>query len=146
MLVRLLPFAVIAVLAWPLTFGPPRDSFPLSSYPMFARARKTAELRLHYFVAVGPGGERSFVAPRDVASAEVLQAQAVIAHAARGGKSARDQLCAAVARRLGGRPGRAGGELRLVKGRHDAIAYLTGQDQTGIEKILARCPIPVAPP
>jgi hypothetical protein len=123
---------------WPLGFAPPRDSFPLSSYPMFARARTSAGLTLDYFVAVAPGGERSFVTPDDVGSAEVLQARSAIIDAVRGGRGARQRLCTAVAARLARR--RVLGTLRLVRGRHDAIAYLA-HGVTGTEKVLATCPI-----
>ncbi len=136
---RLLPVAVVCALLYPLTWSAPRDSFPLSSYPMFARAQTSPVMSLEYFVIERRGEGRVYVAPEYVANAEVLQARAVIARAARGGRSARQRLCEQVAARLAEAGVRVGGTLRMVRGKHDAVAYLTGRDTSGKEQTLAEC-------
>ena len=144
MLARVVPFAVLAALLYPLSFAPGRDSFPLSSYPMFARARTSSELAIDHFLVAQPDGSARFVAPAIVASGEVLQVRALIGEAIARGPQASAALCADVAARLAGREGHAGLELRLVRARYDALAYLTGRDTRGTQRVHVRCPIPAA--
>ena len=54
---------VLAAVLWPLTWGATRDSFPLSSYPMFAHNRRSAVLGAVYAVATDPDGQRRYVPP-----------------------------------------------------------------------------------
>jgi hypothetical protein len=135
--------AVLAAVLWPLGWGPIRDSFPLSSYPMFAHGRRSALLSAVYAVASDRAGERRYVAPELVANREVLQARAVLDRAARGGRRGAMVLCQEVAGRiaqLSAGPFAAAVEVSIVRGRHDAGAYFdTGA--LGPEQVLARCPV-----
>jgi hypothetical protein len=124
---------VLLPLGWP----PPRDSFPLSSYPMFARERRSALVSAVYAVAFDADGARRWVPPRLVASAEVLQARAVLERAAAGGKPAVDALCLSIARRMVA-AGESAVELRIVRASHDAIAFFE-RGELGDERVLGTC-------
>lgn len=138
---------VLGAVAWPVTWRSDRDSFPLSSYPMFAHNRRSAELRAVYAVATDAAGERRYVPPDLVANREVLQARAVLDRAGKsGGKGAR-LLCGEIAGRiaaLGSGHFAGAREVQIIRGRHDASVYFdTGA--LGSEKVLARCPVERAP-
>jgi hypothetical protein len=133
--------AVGAATLYPLTFETPRDSFPLSNYPMFARARPNAEVHLHYFVAVTPSSERLYVPPAFVGNVEVLQARALIHGAASRGPAESRKLCNEVAARLTTEREYAGARLSLVAGRHDAIAFFI-EGTLGNERTVTACQIP----
>ena len=135
--------AVLVAVLYPLSWKEGRDSFPLSSYPMFAHNRRSAELRAVYAVATDAAGERRYVPPELVANREVLQARAVLDRAGKnGGKGAR-LLCGEIAGRVaasGGGPFAGAVEVQIIRGRHDASVYFdTGE--LGSEKVLARCPV-----
>lgn len=131
---------VVAAVAYPLTWPRGRDSFPLSSYPMFSRKLPTAEFSLQYAVGVTTDGKRHHLAPEFVANDEVLQARAVLRRAVRGGKRAVTRLCQRIARRVSVDADlRAVEHVRIVTGRHDAVAYLTGRDRVGKERVHGQC-------
>ena len=120
------------------------DSFPFSSFPMFAHGRKDAVTTVHRAVAVLPGGDVVALPPRALGSDEVLQADATLRHAIRGGKRASARLCRAVARRIADDPALAAAEaVELLTERHDAIAWFAG-DRTPLSppKRRARCKLP----
>ncbi len=122
-----------------------RDSFPLSTYPMFSRPR--GELTIASLRARGPGGGRLPVEPRDIGSAEVLQAKAIVDAAVRGGDRTRQELCRRVAQRLAKREaGPRLTELELVRRRVVPLDYLLSEpgDATASARpeLLARCRIP----
>ena len=136
--------AVLGAVLWPLGWTSGRDSFPLSSYPMFAHGRRSAELRAIYAVATDGRGERRYVPPELVANREVLQARAVLDRAARGGKRGSALLCGEIAGRIaagaGGDPFAGAAFVQILRGKHDAGVYFdTGV--LGSEKLLARCPV-----
>lgn len=134
--------ALVAAVAYPVSWPRGRDSFPLSSYPMFSRKLPTAEFSLQYAVGVTGDGARRHLAPEFVANDEVLQARAVLGRAVRGGPKAVLRLC----RRIAGRVVADSGlsdvlHVHIVTGRHDAVAYLTGRDRVGKEKLHGRCAV-----
>jgi hypothetical protein len=143
---RLYGYALIVVIlgatAYPLTWPRGRDSFPLSSYPMFSRLLPTAAMTVQYAIGVDAGGGRHHLAPELVANDEVLQARAVLAHAVGRGRAGVDTLC----KHIAGRVARTSSlrhviEVRIVTGSHDAVAYLTGRDRVGSERLHGRCSI-----
>lgn len=132
---------VVAVaVAWPLAWHPARgDSFPLSTYPMFAQRRKDARLHLEYVVATGADGRRRHVPPELVASPEVMQAIVAVQRAV--GRGEAPVLCRQVAARLVGRSDYRGFDRVLViAGDHKAIDYFVRGDR-GVERTLASCMI-----
>jgi len=94
----LISLAFVCACIWPVFRAPPRDSFPLSDYPMFSSVRGRAWI--HVVVAVDENGNQRSVPPRLVANAEVMQAAQTIAKAVRRGDPARQRLCREVADRL----------------------------------------------
>jgi hypothetical protein len=87
--------AMLAAVASPLWHGV--DSFPLSTFPMFSKARP-AEVDIDHVVAVDAQGNRWALPPSLVMRGEVLQTKVAITEAIRG-RRARD-LCRDVAARL----------------------------------------------
>lgn len=134
-----LSVALIAATAYPVVREPYEDSFPLSTYPMFARPRKT-QLTLDYALGVTAAGERRTLTPWLVGSAEVLQAQAVI-NRARSTKTL-PALCATIAARVAADADYADVvAIRIVSGKHDAVEFLV-RDKVGPETQRARCEVP----
>ena len=84
--VHMVQHMVLAMLT-PVLSDPPRDSYPLSTYPMFAAVRET-EVSVPHAVMIDADGDESFVPPVLVANDEVLQAQATIRQALRHGDAA----------------------------------------------------------
>lgn len=135
--------AAVAV-AWPVTRHPVAgDSFPLSTYPMFATRRKDARLYLEYVVATGPDGRRRHVPPALVASPEVMQTMVSIHAAVARGDAA--GLCRRVAARLADRAGYAAYDhVSVMAGTYRAIAYFVDGDR-GDEHVVTTCAIARSP-
>jgi len=137
---------MLGAAAWPgLRANLHDDSFPLSTYPMFATPRPT-QLSLDYALVLTVDGRRLPVPPRLVGSAEVLQARATIAAAVGAGPGPRAALCAQIAARVAHSPAHAGAHaVVLVSGRHDVIALVTtGARGSEVERV--RCPVPGGAP
>lgn len=120
------------------------DSFPFSSFPMFAHGRKDAVTTVNRVVAVLSDGERVALPPRALGSDEVLQADATLRHAIRRGKKASAALCKTVAARVAADSALADAvTVELVSERHDALAWFAG-DHTPLSKpkLRARCKVP----
>lgn len=131
--------AIAAVLSPLASMGD--DSFPLSSYPMFARPR--GQPTLYAVVArAGDGSERR-LAPSWLGSSEVLQAKVLIQRSVESGAEATRALCRSVAERIAAAAD--AGDLRwveVVRRRYDPVAYfVTGPEPLEQER-LERCPVP----
>lgn len=129
--VALVIFGLTAAALSPIGFS--QDSFPLSTFPMFSKARPNV-VEMPRVIALGEEGEKP-VPPSVVASGEVLQAKVAIARAVSSPAGAQ-KLCEAVAERLKAR-GEAGSLLVV----HDTLAvpsYLEDGKPTK-RTILARC-------
>jgi hypothetical protein len=133
---------VLGSVLYPLCWPPGRDSFPLSPYPMFARARSSPVLTLEHAVGVRADGSREAIAPPLFGTSEVLQARTILGRAVAGGVGPAAALCRTLADRAAETPDLAGlGEILIVTSTHDAVAYLSGADRTGREKVHVRCPV-----
>ncbi|MEM9692561.1 MAG: hypothetical protein AAGA56_08455 [Myxococcota bacterium] len=90
-------FAVVMIgaLLSPLSHG--EDSFPLSTFPMFSRARPK-EVQVAHVIAVYEDGRREVVPPGLVYRSEVLQTKVAIRNAIQRKKA--KKLCQDVATRL----------------------------------------------
>ena len=110
------------LVASPLLREPNADSFPLSTYPMFARKR---EKPLLYFVeGVSKKREASRLPPSLLANTEVMQAASRVRRAVNAGEQAAAEFCAEVAERVrASRKHKAIVEVRIVGTRFDPIAY-----------------------
>jgi hypothetical protein len=142
--VRIIPYLSLVLLcgatALPLLGMQKRDSFPISTYPMFARPR--GKPTFHRFAAVLEDGAREAVPPELVASAEVLQTKVIITRAVRRGKKAMRRLCEEVVRRLGQEERFATArELQLEEVSFDSIRYFTESPDPIAARVLTRCSV-----
>jgi hypothetical protein len=138
--------AVLAAVFSPLSYAPGWDSFPFSSYPMFAQPRPDARVELAYALGVTAAGTRVAIPPGLVANSEVLQARAVIQRAANSESEAAD-LCRHIAARVrdAAQTDRDFAEvsrIEIVRGSHDAVAYLA-RGARGPESVVVACEVPV---
>lgn len=140
----LLGAALLGLTLSPLCRPPSYDSFPFSSYPMFAHGRKDAAFDAYRAVALFPDGARVSLPPRALGTDEVLQADTSLRLAVRRGKKTSDRLCRQIARRVADDPAFAGATtVELVTERYDAIAYFAGAtDPIDKPKRRARCKVP----
>lgn len=131
-----LPAAVLA----PLLSGA-SDSFPLSTYPMFAQPR--GELTLYSMVALGGDGHEERLPPALLGTKEVLQAKVLIQRSVDGGSDSMAQLCSDVAARVAAAPDFSTARaLAIVQRRYDPIAYFVGSPTPLAEQRLFECPLP----
>lgn len=135
--------AMLALVVWPALRTPPRDSFPLSTYPMFSHGRRDPAALVERAVAVTADGRSRPVPPRLVGSDEVLQARALIARTvAQGGAPAR-ALCRDIAARLAPAPAFSDVvSLELRTDTFDAVAFFSGREDPIRSKLHARCKVP----
>jgi hypothetical protein len=134
--------ATLAVLS-PLCEDADRDSFPISSYPMFARPRGQPTL----YAAIGrdaTGGESRLPASV-VGSSEVLQTKVLIERSVQGGAPAMKSLCGNIAERVAAAPDAARLlSIELVRRRYDPIAYFVSGPSPIEQERLMSCKVPRA--
>jgi hypothetical protein len=134
--------ALALVVVSPALATPPKDGFPLSTYPMFS-TNKDPKTSVDQAVAVGLDKGVTVLGPGFVGTDEVLQARATIARAVRGGGSTTKALCEEIASRVA-RDDALGDaiqvEIRNVT--HDSIAYFAGGNrEPSSVRVHARCSI-----
>ncbi|MCB9703175.1 MAG: hypothetical protein H6711_14875 [Myxococcales bacterium] len=130
---------VLALVAWPLTQGIEYDSFPWSSYPMFARDRPQVAV-VHHVVAVADDGRHRPIPPPLIANDEVLQAAATIGTAIHRRRS--PQLCRQVADRVAADPRWQDFTwLEVATDRYDVLDYFSTSTRPLERDIHARCRI-----
>ncbi len=117
------------------------DSFPLSTYPMFARPR--GQPILYALVATARDGSERRVPAALVASGEVLQTKVLIQRSVENGPLAMQALCEATAAKVAAM---AGGDtpsfVDVVRRRYDPIGYFTTGPTPIEQERLFRCPVP----
>jgi len=124
----------------PVFKEPPRDSFPLSDYPMFSTVREAAFLQ----VALGVDGEgmETRLPPRLVANNEVMQAAQTLRRAVYGNRSR--ALCREIAERVAASSAHAGLERVRIESRlFDPARYFSepGGDEPTQRRRHAECRI-----
>jgi hypothetical protein len=132
--------ATLAVLS-PLVEDPNGDSFPISSYPMFARPR--GQPTLYAAVARDREGSESRLPPSVVGSSEVLQTKVLIERSVQNGPRAMQDLCNSIADKVAASPD--AGRLRsieLVRRRYDPIAYFVSGPSPLEQERLTSCAVP----
>lgn len=113
-----------AAVVWPALADPPRDSYPLSTYPMFAYERGRPVI--DQVVAVDGEGRTRAVPPELVANDEVMQAAMTVRNAVRQGPEAMRQLCRRVAERAALLPSFDDTvRIEIVSAQYDPIRYFT---------------------
>ncbi len=132
----------LAVFA-PIALGLP-DSFPLSTYPMFAKPR--GQPQMVKLVAVTHGAP-VVVEPNLLGTSEVLQAKVLLQQVADKPAAQRRRFCALTAERVALLPEAATWqELRLIRVQFDPIEYFYNGARPVSEKVLTRCDVPGALP
>jgi len=119
--------ALITATLFPLSKAPSDDSFPLSTYPMFARPRSEVHSLVVRYLTYD--GLEHAVPTAYVGTREVLQAARLIRSAWRAGRPTALRLLQQTSARLHA-AGVEHRQLRLVESVHDPIAYFTGDDPT----------------
>ena len=136
-----MPLAVLSPL-----FSGAADSFPLSTYPMFARAR--GQPTLYTAVALAASGREERLPPPLLGSREVLQAKVLIQRSVEAGPEALAQLCQETAARVAAAPefGEASSVAILAR-QYDPLDYFVKGLAPLAEQRLFECAIPrrVAP-
>lgn len=115
--------AIVAIVAVvPLALD--RDSFPLSTYPMFS-SRRTSTESVDTAVVIDAAGVVNRIDPRDIAGTdEVILAAVTVSEALRDDTAG--ALCRDIVARLGGRlPPSA--RVRIVTETYDAIEWYRGE-------------------
>ena len=128
----------VVVVALPGFGDPSRDSYPLSTYPMFARARDKPQL---YFVeGLDAAGTPLRLEPELVANQEVMQAAATVRRAVRSGPEATDRLCKRVAERVAASAAHTPiVRVRIVGARFDPLRYFLHGPEPEERSEHARC-------
>ena len=110
-----------------------RDSFPVSTYPMFSTRRTTTET-VDTAVLVRDGQTRR-LSPQKIADTdEVILAAATVSRAIADGTS--ETLCEEIAQRTGA----DSGEVQVVTEQYDSVRWYEG-DHTPLQRIVhASCP------
>jgi hypothetical protein len=136
----LVTIAAVVVVLSPLVWDEDRDSYPISTYPMFARDRGRVR---SYATVVGvrAGGEIERLSPEAIAGTRepVQAAETVIREVRRGHAAA---LCDDVAARVAGRDGDAEPRsLEVVTETYDVLAYFDGRTEPEQRVVHATCDV-----
>lgn len=134
-----LVFAV-AVLS-PIFRSPPRDSYPLSNYPMFSH-RIDAVNDVSAVIGREADGTRRLLSPQIIAdSDEVMIALQSVNDAIGGGDRATAALCETVAGRLFDGSGAEIALVEVVTERYDTVAWFRGERDPISARVLASCEV-----
>ncbi len=127
---------LVVLVAAPM-FGPAGDdSYPLSSYPMFASDRGEVS-RFYSAVGLHTRGDRDTLSPRLVGgTSEIVHAAETIRVASQRGTV--DGLCDEIAGRLDADDYEY---VEVVRDRIDAVGWFDGRREPIDTELLARCPV-----
>jgi hypothetical protein len=121
-----------------------QDSFPFSTYPMFAHPRPKP--KLFFMEGLDAGGTQRRIPPHFVANQEVMQAAQIVQRAALGGTASRDRLCKRVAERVAADPTYQDVvRVQLVRASFDTLRYFTVSPEPEQRRVYGRCEVPRAP-
>jgi hypothetical protein len=132
----LVTLVVGAAIAAPAVWPHASDGFPISTYPMFTSERGRV-VALDTVVLVD-GSHRRRLSPDAIGGTdEVVLASVTVSEAIAGGPVALDRLCAEIAGRVRGRPGR----VEVVTETYDTVDLLRhGADPVDVV-VHRRCPV-----
>jgi hypothetical protein len=127
--------AVVVVGAVPFVLD--RDSFPLSTFPMFAADIDRTQ-SIDTAVGMAADGTTIRLTPAEIGGTTVVnQAASVVTTAIVGGRA--DELCATIAARLMSGAGPVA--VEVVTERYDAVRWFNG-DRTPVDRVVhARCAV-----
>jgi hypothetical protein len=131
--------AVVVVFVVPLVLD--RDSFPLSTYPMFSSRRTSTEVVDTAVARTADDSTTWRLDPERIAATdEVIIAAVTVSEAVRDGSA--DELCREIAGRVQDNGPDGAAVVEVVTERFDAVTWFEG-DRTPIERIVhARCDVP----
>jgi hypothetical protein len=135
-------FGVVVVLASaaPLLRNATQDSYPLSTYPMFARA--LTQPRLTFAEGLTKSGEALRLPPEMVANDEPMQAMRTLKLTANDGPRALKRLCTAIAERVSNVPRYAQvSRVRIARARFDPLSYFEPDSPRYEQERLAECKV-----
>jgi len=133
----------VVLTAIPVLWRAERDSFPLSTYPMFAR--RLASPTVYFVERVDEKGRARRLTPEQVSGHEVMQSFKTIRRAVREGPKAVDKLCRAIATRLARRERRERFvSLRVVGASFDPVSYFTENAPPEERSVEGTCRVQVA--
>jgi hypothetical protein len=139
----LVGLGAVVLTAIPVFWRAERDSFPFSTYPMFAR--RLASPTVYFVERVDEEGRARRLTPEQVSGQEVMQSFKTIRRAVRRGPNAVHKLCRAIATRLAKRERRGQFvRLRVVGARFDPISYFTEDTAPEERTIEGGCNVRVA--
>ncbi len=137
-----LSLLTIGAVLWPVTQNwrkIPKDSFPLSYYPMFS-AKRSKKATVHYLVGLGARGERHLIPYTYAGTGGLNQVRRQINRVVRGGRA--DTLCRIVAAKVAQEEeDRFGGvvTVQVVTGEYRLTDYFTGNRDPVSERVRASC-------
>lgn len=147
---------LLAAVLYPALLEPGADSFPLSTYPMFARERPRRVEVMSALSLSAPLPDRSAseraVPPSYIANAEAMQALQTLRKSVQAGRRSARKLCQRIARELATRNEARfadAREIALVTTRVDALRFLQDPDHAGDREserrdrtVHVRCSVP----
>lgn len=139
-----LTVAIAVACAFPILRDPPRDSFPLSNYPMFSYGRPSPAMEISHVLGVHRGGQRKALPSSVVMSIEVLQTMVAIQQAIDRGPEATRRFCEEVAGRVvesGDEELAEVTELEVATSHFDSVAYAAGQHTPTARHVHVRCDV-----
>lgn len=114
------------------------DSFPLSTYPMFARTLDKPQVS--FVERLDSRRRPRRLSPNELGSDEVMQAYRTIKRAVRQGPEATEALCRSLAKRVAAREqSKRQVRLRIVRARFDPVAYFVDDAEPEELEVLATC-------
>jgi hypothetical protein len=141
----LVGFGMLGTVAAPGFRPPGDDSYPISTYPMFARPK--AKTVLSFAEGVDASGRTRRLPPELVANDEPMQAAHTVRRAIDGGPERRERLCRRIAERVAQDPGLAAVlSVRLVQGRFDSVGYFLGESEPEERATHCECAVRRSPP
>ena len=132
--------ALALATAAPLLRDARQDSFPFSTYPMFAR---TIDKRWLLFAEGVSKREAVRLGPELVANDEPMQAMRTLKLAARQGGPALERICARIAERVAASESlRSVKRVRVVRALFDPIAYFEVHAAPEQREVMEECRVP----
>ncbi|MET0340818.1 MAG: hypothetical protein ABW252_07435 [Polyangiales bacterium] len=131
---------VVALAASPGLRDPGEDGYPLSTYPMFGRARDKPWL--NFVEGADAQGAPRRLSPALVAHDEVMQVAATVRRAVEAGPAAVGPLCASVAARIAASAeARDVTEVRVVRAQFDPVRYFVEGPAPEAREVVWACPV-----
>ena len=133
-----LTLAFLALVVSPAFRDPPRDSFPLSDFPMFSQGRPSPRFTVTHALGVDAGGARRPLSPWIAAgNREVLQAMVWLSAATADPTAS----CRAIAARVAAHGSPDVRFVELATSDFDAVAYFVSAREPLTRRVHARCEV-----